>query len=108
MIRASRNQAALAPKRAQGITPPAGDTDKTFQSLLLAANRDPRMGVAYTKMLSDWQASGGQTFSLFNDVATPSQYGDWGLKENQFDTTAAKWMAVAKVRDTVACWWSGC
>ena len=92
----------------QGITPPAGDTDKTFQSLLLAANRDPRMGVAYTKMLSDWQASGGQTFSLFNDVATPSQYGDWGLKENQFDTTAAKWMAVAKVRDTVACWWSGC
>jgi hypothetical protein len=92
----------------QSLTPPGGDTDTTLVALFTAANRDPRMGAAYSRMLADWQASGGQTFALYDDVATPSKYGMWGLKENPFDTTSAKWMAVAKVRDTVACWWSGC
>ena len=92
----------------QGLAPPGGDTDTSLVTLFIAANRDPRMGVAYAKMLADWQAAGGQTFALFNDVATPSKYGMWGLKENQFDTSSAKWSAVVKVRDTVSCWWSGC
>ena len=92
----------------QGLAPPGGDTDTTLVTLFTNANRDPRMGVAYTRMLADWQASGGQTFALYNDVAAASKYGAWGLKENQFDTTAAKWTAVAKIRDTVSCWWSGC
>ena len=92
----------------QGLAPPGGDTDTTLVTLFNNANRDPRMGAAYTRLLADWQASGGQTFALYNDVATASKYGAWGLKENQFDTTAAKWTAVTKVRDTVSCWWSGC
>ena len=92
----------------QSLTPPGGDTDATLVTLFTNANRDARMGVAYTKMLADWQASGGQTFALYDDVATPSKYGMWGLRESQLDTTAAKWVAVQKARDTVACWWSGC
>ncbi len=92
----------------QGLVPPGGDTDTSLVTLFTNANRDARMGAAYTRMLADWQASGGQTFMLYDDVATPSKYGMWGLKENMFDTTAAKWSAVAKARDTVSCWWSGC
>ena len=92
----------------QGLAPPGGDTDNTLVSLFTTANRDPRMGAAYTKMLADWQAVGGQTFVLYDDVSTSSKYGMWGLRENQFDNTAAKWVAVQKVRDTVSCWWAGC
>jgi hypothetical protein len=92
----------------QGLVPPGGDTDTTLVSLFTKANRDPRMGTAYAKMLSDWQAAGGQTFSLFNDVAGASKYGFWGLKETMFDTNAVKWTTVTNIRDTVACWWSGC
>ncbi len=92
----------------QGLVPPGGDTDASLVTLFTNANRDPRMGAAYTQMLADWQAAGGQTFALFNDVAGSSKYGFWGLKETMFDTNAAKWTAVTKQRDTVACWWSGC
>ena len=92
----------------QGLTPPGGDTDASLVSLFTLANRDPRMGLAYAKMMADWQASGGQTFVLYNDVSSISKYGMWGLKESQFDTTSAKWTAVQKLRDTVSCWWSGC
>ncbi len=92
----------------QGLVPPGGDTDASLVTLFTQANRDPRMGVAYTRLLADWQAAGGQTFVLYNDVSASSKYGTWGLKENQFDTSAAKWTAVVKVRDTVTCWWVGC
>ena len=92
----------------QGLVPPGGDTDASLVTLFTAANRDPRMGAAYARMLADWQASGGQTFTLYTDVAASSKYGMWGLKENQFDTGSAKWTAVVKVRDTVSCWWTGC
>jgi hypothetical protein len=92
----------------QGLVPPGGDTDTTLVSLFTKANRDPRMGTAYAKMLSDWQAAGGQTFSLFNDVAGASKYGFWGLKETMFDTNAVKWTTVTNIRETVSCWWSGC
>jgi hypothetical protein len=92
----------------QGLTPPGGDTDASLVNLFIAANRDARMGAAYTRMLSDWQSAGGQTFVLYDDVSSFSKYGMWGLKENQIDTSSAKWTAVAKVRDTVVCWWSGC
>jgi hypothetical protein len=92
----------------QGLVPPGGDTDASLVTLFTNANRDPRMGTAYTQMLSDWQAAGGQTFALYNDINGASKYGMWGLKEGIFDTNAVKWTAVTKIRDTVSCWWSGC
>ncbi|MCK9685869.1 hypothetical protein [Scleromatobacter humisilvae] len=92
----------------QGLAPPAGDTDATLVTLFTNANRDPRMAAAYARMLSDWQAAGGQTFALYADIGTPSKYGMWGLKETVFDTNSVKWTAVTKFRDAVTCWWSGC
>jgi hypothetical protein len=94
----------------QSLLPPAGDTDQALLQLMTAANRDARMGAAYQVMLQDWAAAGGQTFALFTDIATPSKYGFWGLRESQFDTTAnaPKWKTAVQWRDATACWWAGC
>jgi hypothetical protein len=92
----------------QGLVPPGGDTDTTLVTLFTNANHDARMATAYSKMLADWQAAGGQTFALYNDASGDSKYGFWGLKQNMFDTGSAKWTAVTKYRDSVGCWWSGC
>ncbi len=85
-----------------------GDTDPKIGPLILAANRDARMGAAYTQHLADWKAAGGQTYAFYNHTFVPSKYGTWGLKENLMDDAAPKWQAVVKARDGSACWWSGC
>jgi len=85
-----------------------GDTDPKIYPLMLAANRDPRMGAAYTQNIADWKAAGGQTFSLYNHTFVPSKYGIWGLKENLTDDANPKWQAVLAARDGATCWWSGC
>ncbi|HEV8692454.1 MAG TPA: hypothetical protein VGQ91_19265 [Ideonella sp.] len=85
-----------------------GDTDQRWLNLMTAANRDPRMGTAYTRTLADWQAVGGQAYALFNHVYHPSKYGVWGLKETQNGETNPKWQAVLPYRDTKQCWWQGC
>ena len=85
-----------------------GDTDPKIYPLILAANRDARMGAAYTQYIADWKAAGGQTFAFYNHAFVPSKYGIWGLKENLTDDASPKWQAVVKARDGTACWWSGC
>jgi len=83
------------------------DNDQNFLNLLYAANRDPRMGQAYNKMLEIWKANGGETYALFSHTSSYSRWGMWGLKEDQFKTSP-KWEMAVKWRDTVACWWAGC
>ena len=94
----------------QSLLAPPADTDQTLLKLMIAANRDARMGAAYQTMMQDWVAAGGQTFALFTDIATPSKFGFWGLRESQFDTAAnsPKWKTALQWRDQTACWWSGC
>jgi hypothetical protein len=92
----------------QHLVPPAGDSDAKFLALIIAANRDPRMGTAYDQDIADWKAAGGQTFVYFNHLTKPSKFGIWGLKESLTDINAPKWKAVLKARDTSTCWWSGC
>ncbi len=94
----------------QGLLQASSDTDTSLLNLMIAANRDARMGAAYQTMLQDWVAAGGQTFTLFTDIAPPTKYGFWGLRESQFDTTAnaPKWKTAVQWRDSTACWWAGC
>ena len=94
----------------QGLLAAPGDTDQNLLNLMIAANRDPRMGVAYQTMMQDWVAAGGQTFAFFTDIAPATKWGFWGLRESQFDTTAnaPKWKAAVQWRDNTACWWTGC
>ena len=81
-----------------------------WQALWLRANRDPRMGTAYTTMMDNWLASNGRTFVQFNFVNSYSKYGAWGLRESLFRTAAEspKWNAVLPYRDSIPCWWAGC
>ena len=90
---------------------PKGPIDygsEQWLNLMTAANRDPRMGTAYTRTLNDWQAAGGQIYALYNHVYKPSKYGVWGLKETEYQENNVKWQAVLPYRDTKQCWWAGC
>ena len=44
-----------------------------LQNLYFAANRDSRMGAAYTSYFDQWKANGGQLFMVYNDIAPYSQ-----------------------------------
>ncbi len=92
----------------QHLVAPAGDADTTFLNLIATANTDPRMQNSYAQDLADWKAAGGQTFTYYSHVATPSKYGMWGAKTTMDDNNAPKWKALLQARDGTSCWWSGC
>jgi hypothetical protein len=92
----------------QHLTMPPDLDDAPWLSLIVAANRDPRMGRAYERHLADWRAAGGQLFVWFNHMAVPSKWGAWGLKESQFSDASVKWQTVRQQRDSLPCWWPGC
>jgi hypothetical protein len=64
-------------------------------SLYIAANRDPRMGEFYNRLLTDWFDGGGGVFVAFNSCGKPGKYGSWGLLEGhgQNPRTAPKYQA---------------
>ncbi len=83
-------------------------------ALFTRANQDPRMGDVYRDLMAAWanasQTAPGQTIAFFNNVASPSKYGAWGLREAAFDNTAdnPKWLAVKPYRESIGCWWPQC
>jgi hypothetical protein len=88
---------------------PAGDKpDEAWLKLLIGANRDPRMGLAYQRMLAAWRQAGGQLFMFYSHVSTPGRYGVWGLKTQLSAESDPKWQAALAYRDNVPCWWPGC
>ncbi len=76
-----------------------GSTD-ALNNLYMAANRDPRMGQAYTRYFRQWKNGGGQLFMYYNDVGVESKYGSWGALESIMQTTTPlssappKWQAI--------------
>jgi hypothetical protein len=62
-----------------------------WPKLVTAAERDPRMGAAYTKYLSYWQTTVGGTNAnidnLFDDITPISDRGAWGMLESIMQTT---------------------
>jgi hypothetical protein len=83
-------------------------------NLYIAANRDPRMGLAYTTMLNDWKSNAGQLVVIYADICGPSQYGEWGALESILDTVnplssaPPKWQAIQNFISANKCWWQGC
>ena len=63
-----------------------GSTD-ALNTLYMAANRDSRMGQAYTRYFQQWKTGGGQLFMYYNDVGVESKYGSWGAVESIMQTT---------------------
>ncbi|WML90788.1 hypothetical protein RCF98_00190 [Thiothrix lacustris] len=89
----------------------ATDRKQNMLDLLQAANRDPRMGEHYQRLLDAWKSAGGQTFMLFSVPHTFSQYGSFGIKEslNQPRSSAPKYDGAMKFQESQGqCWWSGC
>jgi hypothetical protein len=80
----------------------------------IAANRDPRMGGAYTQALNDWKSSGGELYVLYSDISIPNQYGEFGALESFMDTVdplnraPVKWQAIQNFIAANPCWWPGC
>lgn len=91
----------------QHLTMAGKDTDAAWLSLMQRANRDARMGVAYTRLAQQWREAGGEVFMFFNHAGSPSKHGVWGLKEHQFDASAVKWRVAQTLRDT-PCQWPAC
>jgi hypothetical protein len=92
----------------------ANGSTPALTNLYTAANRDARMGAAYTTYLQQWKASGGQMFMIYNDVDAPGNFGVWGALESIMQTTSPlssappKWQAIQNFIAANACWWSGC
>jgi hypothetical protein len=90
-----------------------GSTD-ALNNLYLAANRDPRMGQAYTRYFQQWKTGGGQLFMHYSDVGVESKYGSWGALESIMQTTTPlssappKWQAIQTFIPGNPCWWSSC
>jgi hypothetical protein len=61
-----------------------------WPTLVTTAERDARMGSAYTRYLTYWQSNVGGTgvnvINLFNDVYPISGFGAWGLLESVMQT----------------------
>lgn len=80
----------------------------------IAANRDQRMGAAYTRALSDWKANGGHLYVLYDDVYGVGTFGEWGALESVWDTQTPlssappKWQAIQSFITNNPCWWSEC
>jgi hypothetical protein len=90
-----------------------GATD-ALNNLYIAANRDPRMGEAYTRYFQVWRTGGGQLFMHYNDVGVESKYGSWGALESIMQTTTPfsrappKWQAIQDFISGTPCWWPSC
>jgi hypothetical protein len=90
-----------------------GSTD-ALNTLYMAANRDPRMGRAYTRYFQQWKTGGGELFMHYSDIGVESKYGSWGALESIMQTTTPlssappKWQAIQNFISGNPCWWASC
>ena len=82
----------IAYEGGQSFLASAAGTCSGWPTLVMAAERDARMGAAYARYLTYWQSNVGSTgvnvMNLFNDVYPLSQYGAWGLLESLMQTVS--------------------
>lgn len=88
----------------------SGDRGKINEALFIPANRDPRMGQAFTQHLSDWKELGGGFYMIFESVGQFGAYGAFALKEyqNQPLVETPKYVAVTDFISNNPCWWEHC
>jgi hypothetical protein len=71
------------------------ENNQAITDLLIAANRDPRMGQLYSDYLQGWdKLTNGSLFVNFSDIGTPSKWGSWGALEHLNQKTSPKWEAL--------------
>jgi hypothetical protein len=79
-------------------------TASGWPALVISAERDTRMGAAYTNFLTYWSSTvGGGSANIINlltDASTMGSYGAWGALENimqsisQLSSAPAKWQGI--------------
>jgi chitodextrinase len=99
--------AYVAYEGGQGFVDYSG-SDTALQTLFTSANRDPRMGTAYTTLLNGWKSLGGTMFNQYNMAFVYSRYGYWGALESITQTSTPKYNALTSFISTTPCWWTGC
>ena len=82
--------------------------DVGLTNLYIAANRDARMGEAYTTYLQKWKDAGGQLFTYFVSIKQATKWGSWGALENVVQTGSPKYDALINFVSHNPCWWTGC
>lgn len=80
------------------------------EAILLAGNRDSRMGDAFTQHLTDWRNAGGALYVVFESVGRWGAFGAFALKEYQLQplSETPKLAATLDFIDRNPCWWEGC
>jgi hypothetical protein len=135
-VAAEFDKALLAYEGGQHLTTnvPLGSTITTAQKtdltkLFADANRDPRMGERYARLLNAWKnldktqirvkqgtttvtkSLNVQTFMLYTLPQSFHPWGNFGLKEGllQARSSAPKYDAALQFQESQAkCWWNGC
>ncbi len=72
------------------------ENNQPITDLLIAANRDLRMGELYKAYLQQWKQQGGGLFAHFTDVGSPSKWGSWGARESLYQASSPKSQALDK------------
>ncbi len=84
------------------------ENNTAVTALFNGANRDARMGAAYTQHLNFWKASGGELFMHFTASSGYGKFGSWGAVEYLDVQNTPKQMALMNFISANPCWWSGC
>lgn len=84
------------------------ENNTAITALFTGANRDTRMGAAYTQHLNFWKSAGGELFLHFTASSGYGKFGSWGAVEYLDQTSTPKHTALMNFIDANACWWSGC
>jgi len=71
-----------------------GGSDTALTTLYIAANRDSRMGAAYSSYYQGLQSAGFTTINHLSDVGTYTRYGEWGALESVLQTASPKYDAL--------------
>jgi len=84
------------------------ENNVAIATLFNQANRDARMGTAYTEHLNDWKAAGGELFMHFTASSGYGKFGSWGAIEYLDQPNTPKQQALMNFITANPCWWSGC
>ncbi|MCQ4166340.1 hypothetical protein [Tahibacter harae] len=84
------------------------ENNDAITSLFTGANRDARMGTAYTQHLNFWKSAGGGLFMHFTASSGYGKFGSWGAVEYLDQTGTPKHSALMQFIDDNPCWWADC
>ncbi len=76
-------------------------SSQAITNLFTQANRDARMGQAYSTYLQGWKGSGAALFTQWTSVGSYSLWGSWGLLEYRDQQHSAKFDAVQQFLSSI-------